>query len=286
MGLGGYWTWTASMREISQKKLDQDTKIVPCEVSGDTVTRVVESPIFANNPYVYNESTDSGKNKFFLPMNIHETNYCKRDTPTKAHQRYDKHIIEQICEHYGIDDPDLRCELYFTKEEEDKVLEITKQLPKKYIVIEPHSKQNYTPNRRYPFAKWQNVVNSLKDDICFVQIGRPGHQVLDNVTSLLGKVSFRESALVIKNSQMFISTEGGLGHAANAVNKKSIIVLTGYQGYDMVAYPDNINIDISTHGPCGLKVECRKCIVDAEMHDEGQIIYNIRKELGLYKNEQ
>ena len=283
MGLGGYLTWTAAVREISENKLDDDTKIVPCEMHGDQVTKIVKSPIFENNPYVYNENTDSEKKKFLLPMNLHETNYCKKDTPTRAYQRYDKHIIEQICEYYGIDNPDLRCELYFTEQEKSKVSEILERLPKRFIVIEPHSKQNYTPNRRYPFEKWQKVVNSLKDDIDFVQVGRPGQRVLDNVHSLLGEVTFREAAIVIQNSDLFVSTEGGLGHAANAVRKKSVIVLTGYQGYDMVAYPDNVNVDISTHGPCGLKVDCAECKADADNHDESEIIYNIRKCLELYK---
>jgi hypothetical protein len=60
--------------------------------------------------------------------------------------------------------------------------------------------------------------------------------------------------------------------------------LTGYQGYDMVAYPNNINIDISTHGPCGLKIDCDKCSDDVYNHNENDIVDLLEKE--LFKNEQ
>ena len=100
---------------------------------------------------------------------------------------------------------------------------------------------------------------------------------MDNVISLLGKVSFRESALIIKHSHMFVSTEGGLVHAANAVGKRSLVVLTGYQAPKMIAYPENINLNISSHGPCGLKVRCSECLSDSEKHDYKEIVDMIRK---------
>tara|TARA_R110002020_G_scaffold218282_2_gene426147 strand:- start:3339 stop:4181 length:843 start_codon:yes stop_codon:yes gene_type:complete len=279
MGLGGLLTWTAAIREISNKNLDERMKIVPCKTINKTITETVKSPVLNNNPYIYDAIRDDGEKLFFLPMNLPETSYCKEETPTKVNHRYDKHIIEQICEYYGILEPELKCELYFLKEEEEKALKMVSGLPRKYIAIEPHSKNNYTPNRRYPFEKWQSVVDSLKNEITFVQIGQPGHKILENVISLLGETTFRESALIIKNSQMFISTEGGLGHAANAVGKKSLIVLTGYQGYNMVAYPENINLDISSHGPCGLKIKCERCFSEAENHDYLEIVDKIRENL-------
>ncbi len=280
MGLGGYLAWTGVIRELSTK-LPAGTKILPCEAHGDTITKIVKSPVFENNPNVYNGEKDV---KIFpLVLNNPQANYCKLDTPTYTKQRFDKHMIAQMCEVYGIEDPEIQCEMFFLDSEREHVKQILEQagVNDKYIVIEPHSKGNYTPNRKYSFEKWQNVVDSLKDKIQFVQIGAPRSESLENVVSLVGKISFREAALVIESSQLFVSTEGGLGHAANAVKKKSLIVLTGYQGYDMVAYPGNINVNIASHGPCGLKVECGKCQKDVLNHDETEIIEIIKKELEL-----
>ena len=68
-------------------------------------------------------------------MNLPETNYCKKDTPLKAYHRYDKHMIEQICEYYGLSNPSLKCELYFTREEEERCLGIASRLPKSILLL-------------------------------------------------------------------------------------------------------------------------------------------------------
>ena len=154
-----------------------------------------------------------------------------------------------MCEFYGIEDPELRCEMYFTEYENNRVANLLEGLEDKFITIEPHSKTNYTPNRAYPIEKWQNIVNSLKEKIQVVQIGNRDAPLLDNVVDYRGLTSFREAAILIGKSKLFLSTEGGLVHAATAVNTKSIVVITGYQDERMVAYPQNININISKHGP-------------------------------------
>ena len=283
MGLGGYLAWTGVIRELAPR-LPENTKILPCEMHGNQITKIVKSPVFECNPHVYNG--EEGVKLFPLVLNNPKANYCKLDTPTYTKQRYDKHMIAQMCEVYGIQDPDIQCEMFFLDEEREQVSNLLQKegIGKDYIVIEPHSKENYTPNRKYSFKKWQNVVNSLKHKIQFVQIGAPRSEVLEDVVSLVGKITFREAALVIEKSRIFVSTEGGLSHAANAVKKRSLIVLTGYQGYDMVAYPNNINVDISTHGPCGLKIDCDKCSDDVYNHNENDIVDLLEKE--LFKNEQ
>ena len=280
MGLGGYLAWTGVIRELSTR-VPKNTKILPCEVHGGQITKIVQSPVFENNPYVY--SGEEGVKIFPLILNNPQANYCKLDTPTYTKHRFDKHMIAQMCEVYGIEDPDIKCEMFFLQEEKDKVKKILTDngITDRYVTIEPHSKQNYTPNRKYSFEKWQNVVDCLKDKIQFVQLGAPSSKILNNVTSLIGKTSFREAALVIEKSAIFVSTEGGLSHVANAVDKKSLIVLTGYQGYDMVAYPNNINVSIASHGPCGLKIKCKDCEKDVLEHDEQELINIIKTELQL-----
>ena len=78
---------------------------------------------------------------------------------------------------------------------------------------------------------------------------------------------------------MFLSSEGGLVHAATAFNTKSVVIITGYQSEEMVAYPQNININISKHGPCGLKKECPECKKAAEEHDWREIVAFIEREI-------
>ena len=274
MGLGGYLTWTAAIRELATRKLSDDTKILPCEVSGNTVTKIVESPVFKNNPYLYTGPIDKFnlQKGMILPLNISQTNYCLQDTPSHALHKSDKHIIETICEFYEIEQPQLKCELYFSTFETTKFQNDFKtELPKKYVVIEPTSKTNYTPNRAYPFHKWQDIVDNCHG-VRFVQVGAADSRVLDGVIDLTGKTTFREASLVIANADALISAEGGLTHVATAVDTTAVVVITGYQSETMVAYPQNVNINIATHGPCGLKVDCDDCMRDAAAHDPGEIV--------------
>ena len=288
MGLGGYLTWTAVAREI-RKKYGDNIRLLPVEQNGSFFKFIENIEVFKNNDdFCIDYRTAARNNWNILPLvlNNPETNYCKKDTPEKAYQRGDKHIIEQICEYYGINNPELRCYLkphssdWWFKEQIEEWFGAT-GLSVPFITIEPNSKINYTPNRAYPFEKWQNIVDSLKDRIPFVQVGVEGSRILDNVIDWTGKTSFHNTACMIGYSKLFLSAEGGLGHAATAFNTKSLIIITGYQSEKMVAYPQNINVNISSHGPCGLKIECPKCKNDAKNHDWREIVKIIENELDL-----
>ena len=269
MGLGGYLAWTGVIREIA-KRLPEDIKILPCEGDGKNVTKLVRSPVFENNPHIY--KAGDGDEAFPLFLNNPLANYCKTDTPLKAHHRYDKHMIEQMCEFYSIEDPELKCEIFFTNTERDRVNKLCEGLEKEFITIEPHSKTNYTPNRIYPLEKWQSIVNQLTEKIQIVQIGTRESTLLDNVIDMRGVTSFREATLLIGKSRLFISAEGGLVHAATTTDTPAMSIITGYQDPKMVAYPQNININIASHGPCGLKIKCEECEKDATEHDEKEIV--------------
>ena len=278
MGLGGLLTWTAAVREIS-KQLEEDVRILPCEGDGRNISKIVRSPVFVNNPYVTDNIKDPDQRVFPMWLNNPSTNYCKNDTNMIATHRYDKHIIEQICEFYGIDNPELKCELYFSKPEKEKIENLTSGLDPGFLTIEPFSKTNYTPNRVYPFEKWQTIVDALKEQVEIVQLGTSQSPLLSGVTDFRGITSFRTAAGVIGESRLFLSSEGGLVHAATAVETKSVVIITGYQHPRMISYPQNININIASHGPCGLKIECPECKEDRENHNPDEIIEKVKKTL-------
>jgi ADP-heptose:LPS heptosyltransferase len=285
MGLGGYLTWTAAAREIVERINVPDIKVMPMEQCADGIIKLIKSEIFENNPNIFQELEED---TFVFPivLNNPQTNYCKKDTPTYAKHRFDKHIIEQICEVYGIPDPELRCELYFTHEESEKVTNLLSDtgVRQGFMVIEPQSNEEYTVNKLYPLEKWQFVVDELnKNGHQVVQVGRETEEFkLSNVVDLTGITSFREAALVISCAKLFISSEGGLMHAAHAVNTRSVIVYTGFIHPDMTSYKENSNIWIGKyHGPCGMKVRCNRCELDAKNHDPREILDEAVKTLEI-----
>ena len=280
MGLGGYLAWTAAAREI-RKRTGHNTKMIPVESHGNFI-KVIDSEIFRHNEdFCLDFKKAAAEGTLLLPMvlNNQNANYCKKDTPQKAFHRQDKHIIEQYCEVYGIENPELKCYLTTSEDCWSDTRVRSEVGEEKFVVIEPNSKTNYTPNRAYPFEKWQKIVDDLKEEVNFVQVGVSGSKILNNVIDLTGKTSFRDTAKVIQMSELFISAEGGLVHVATAVNTKSIVLITGYQSEKMVAYPQNINVNISNHEVCGLKVSCDLCKADAENHDHSEISKLIRKEI-------
>jgi ADP-heptose:LPS heptosyltransferase len=280
VGLGGYLTWTAVARELVHST--GVSKAFPFEQHGNLI-KAVKTPIFENNPYILQEF-DSNIMAVPMQLNNPHTNYCKEDTPQKAVHRYDKHIIEQICEAYGIRNPKLKCELYFAESEKQEVDDILDQhnIVGDFIVIEPQSNDEYTVNKKYPIEKWQHVANELmRQGHNLVQIGtHTKDQLLDGVIDLTGKTSFRTAAIIISKSRLFVSSEGGLMHAANAVGKDAVILYTGFIHPTMTCYSENINLWIgASHGPCGMKILCRQCLSDSESHDPNQILDAIRKKL-------
>jgi len=278
MGLGGYLTWTAVAREIC--KAANVRKVFPFEQHGMLV-KTIKTSIFENNPFIQQEY-ESDVIAFPMQLNNHATNYCKKDTSEKAVHRHDKHIIEQICEFYGIKNPKLKCELYLNEQENKFTNQLLSlfNLKDNFLVIEPQSNDEYTVNKLYSIQKWQTVVDSLvKEGQTIVQVGRPTtSNKLSNVIDLTGKTSFREAASIISKSKLFISSEGGLMHAANAVGARSVILFTGFIHPTMTGYPENKNIWIGKdHGPCGMKVFCNNCKKNVENHDPLEIVQAVKE---------
>ena len=281
MGLGGYLCWTAAAREICERV--QGSKVLPVEMHGQLMRPIV-SEIFFNNPRIAQNLSESN-NQYCIPMilNNHSANYCKHDEPTHAVHRYDKHIIEQICEVYGIEDPKLKCELYLT-EDEIQIANLVSEAfsNKKYVVIEPQSNDEYSINKVYPIEKWQKIADDLNSmGLNVVQVGRgTSTKKLKGISDLTGQTTFRSASAIIASADLFVSSEGGLMHAANAVETKSVIVYSGFISPVMTGYTENTNIWVGKdHGPCGMKTKCEKCYNSMKSHDCSEIVESVASAL-------
>ncbi len=281
MGLGGYLTWTAAFHEINKFT---GKRCVPGERYGPHFLPK-SSQIFYNNPTIVSLNFAHTDEQILVAMNDPSTNYCKSDTPSKAVHRIDKHIILQILERYGLSQVslnDVRCRLYLDSAEVNEVDRLTAEITDPFITIEPSSNTEYTVNREYPFDKWQHVVDALCNKITIVQVGSLASQKLENVVDMRGRTTFRTAAGLIGRSRMLLSTEGGLTHAATVFDVPSLVLITGYQHPDMVAYPNNTNLWVhGDHGPCGLKQRCADCWRHVSNHDPDEIVEKVTTRLSL-----
>ena len=268
MGLGGNLMWTSLAREIYER---ENKKVVFVSKNG-----IMKDTVFLNNPYIsFNIKEKNIKQlnlKFkFVPEWISENKW-----------NTSQHAIISRCNYFKITNPKVKCNLFFSKKEEEKIHSVVRELPEKFLLIEPYAKKTWTPNKQYPLEKWQKIVDKIKEIIPVVQCSLPGQKILNGVTDVSKKInSFREACLLAKYSKLFVSTEGGLMHGCNAVGTKCVIIFCPmfdpmYTKYDNVV---DIWVRDENHFNCFHPKKCMKCLELMEKHDENIVIETIKKEL-------
>jgi ADP-heptose:LPS heptosyltransferase len=140
-------------------------------------------------------------------------------------------------------------EFYFT--EEDKIT-----FPEQpFIVVEPNTKQTVSSdNKQWPIENMQWVVDNI--DIPVIQFDY-GKRLLNGVLPVKTR-NIRESAYILKHSELIISMEGGLHHAAAAVGCKAVVLFSGYISPKITGYDFHENI-FKADTVCGSLKSCNHC---------------------------
>jgi ADP-heptose:LPS heptosyltransferase len=112
-------------------------------------------------------------------------------------------------------------------------------------------------NKQWFPERFQEVVNALKGDFKFVQLGSASDPALDGVVDLRGKSSLRETAAVLANCRLFLGNVGFLMHLARAVECPSVIIFGGREAPWQSGYSCNINLYSAVPcAPCWLWNKC------------------------------
>jgi len=208
-----------------------------------------------------------------IDMRLHS--YVRRETPDRMVWKEGGHIIDILLANYGLIARDYECEIYFSPHEEEAVnrLQESLKLTTDFVVIEPHSNSQWFGDlREWSFERWERVVEWLRDhNYPVVQIGEGGRPVLEGAIDVTGRASFREAVLLMKRARLFLGQEGGLMHAANAVNVPSVIVWGGLTLPEFAAYSKHTVLCTRVDcAPCGLRGHCpydKKCLTTVETSD-------------------
>lgn len=126
-----------------------------------------------------------------------------------------------------------------------------------YAVIEPHIGPCSSPNKDWGFDRFQEVVR-MTPEMRWVQLGGDSRSLegVDRVKT----ASFREACGVLSRAQVFLSPEGGLHHAAAALNRPGVVIFGGFTSPENTGYPMHINLYVQDHhAPCGRWVPCDGC---------------------------
>lgn len=283
MGYGGALIWTGLARNLKEKFPEKKVVFVYKRSPKMLFKKHPDHIIFQNNPDI--EKVLSKLSYFFLrplkpkswlvvDMDKKEAAYWKEEGRAENKiflKDVGKHAIQIACDYFGIGKAKLKPKVVFAGEEIKKAKEILERnhlLEKRFIVIEPNAKEDFSQTKRWPWENWQKLADSLKEKgISTAQVGVEGSPVLRGVVDLTGQTSFREAVALIAKAKVFVGIEGGLTHGSTAVGTKSVVLISGFVPKDLFSYPQNINIykgSVCELSPCGLKRDCPyniKCMV-------------------------
>lgn len=88
----------------------------------------------------------------------------------------------------------------------------------------------------------QQIIDCLKDQYHFIQIGSPNDHKLQNAMDCRGWNGIRGAAMILNQSDLFIGGIGGLMHLARAVNCRSVIAYSSAEPLSLANYSSNINV--------------------------------------------
>lgn len=280
MGYGGALFWTGLARNLKTRRPDaQIIFTYPAgwrEFFGGRQYRYKDFVVFDNNPDIAAVLPRHqwwyarwGNPQRIVRVDLRDPRYryWTDDTPTRINYKSGKHVIQWLCDVHGIREAVLRPRIVLTTQERsraDATLVDVGVASMPFLCIEPHTKQNFTPNKAWFWERWQAVVDRLNDyaqtlprPVAIVQVGTAGARRLRGTVDMTGKTTFRETARILERSLGLVSCLGGLVHLAKAVDKQSIVLLSGFEPPELASYPDDINLFADIDCQCrGLKTPC------------------------------
>jgi len=238
------------------------------------IKRWYEQKIFA-----IAEQQASRDDRHFLHTDMLIHSYAEKDLGDRFSWKKGGDIATVISRRFIEGAASKDCELYFSDDEVESLDNKLSSyaLGEKYIVIEPGTNQDWFGElRSWPIDNWQSLVDGLNETYCLnrdikiIQVGLKSTPLLDGVIDLRGMTTFREAALVISEAGLFVGTEGGLMHAANAVSAPSVILWGGVTLPMFAGYMHNQSVicNYVDCAPCGKKGMCEfdaKCMKGIEV---------------------
>jgi ADP-heptose:LPS heptosyltransferase len=126
-----------------------------------------------------------------------------------------------------------------------------------YWLIEPSPMGNSNPNKRWPFERFQRVVERVIGP--WVQTVHPDSVALAGALQVPAR-TFREACGVLAGAKGYLGTEGGLHHAAAALGIPAVVIFGGCMSVECLGYPEQTNlVDEGPETPCGRWVDCEHC---------------------------
>lgn len=151
-----------------------------------------------------------------------------------------RHVIAEMCASAGIAGL-VAIRPYLTLTEVEKAAAAWAQ---GRIVIQSSGMGARYPmrNKQWYEERFQAVVDALKEEIEFIQLGSAVDPALQDVKDLRGATSLREAAAILHHARLYVGTVGLQMHLARAVECPSVIIFGGREAPWQSGYVCNFNL--------------------------------------------
>jgi hypothetical protein len=180
-----------------------------------------------------------------------------------------RHVIAEMCARAGITGPvSVRPYLALTETEKNSAV-----WAHNCIAIQSSGMGARHPmrNKQWREERFQGVVDALRGEAEFIQIGLPGDMALRHVRDFRGATGIRWAAAILHQARLYVGTVGLLMHLARAVECPGVIVFGGREAPWQTGYTGNFNLySAPPCAPCWRDNTCdfgRKCMDDIGVDD-------------------
>ena len=152
-----------------------------------------------------------------------------------------------------------KCDIHLSEEEKIWVNQVqqTFNYSGKFWVINSGSKNDF-PLKQWSRVRWQEVVDSLRGKIQFVQVGQTNHnhEPLKGVFDLVGKTDMRQLIRLCYHAEGAVCHVTMLNHLMSAWEKPCVVVAGGretsaWESYNETTYLDTVgNLHCCKSGGC------------------------------------
>ncbi len=207
---------------------------------------------------------------FRMPFYAHFDGKDQSEPPSR-------HIVANMCANAGIVGPiSIRPYLRLTEQEKSRAAWAAGR-----IVIQSSGLSGILPmrNKEWFADRFQGVIDALRDEYEFVQLGSSTDPALEHVEGLQGRTSIRESGSILHHARLYVGTVGFLMHLARAVECPAAIVFGGREAPSQSGYICNLNLYSALPcAPCWRWNSCefdRKCMTDISVNDVVSAIHEM-----------
>jgi hypothetical protein len=163
-------------------------------------------------------------------------------------------------------------ELFFTEAEET----LAAAYGRGHVFIEPNVPwhKSVAQNKNWGLMNYQRVANHFERQGVRVVQSSHGRLRLTGV-GIVRATRFREALLGLRNAAAYVGPEGGLHHAAAALNVPGVVLFGGFIPPDVTGYAIHKNLTGNSTRACGSLRDCRHCRSAMRTIDPEQVIKHV-----------